>query len=541
MNKKNNSSSQKKETSLQQTTEKKTAFSLVYSSGFWLKLIIIGQMVLLGLQFTPTISTNGDDATYYIIGKSIAAGTGYRNIQLIGAPVETNYPVIFPSFLAITHLFTHTPLLAKILVACLGCCATLASFYFFRIWAPWYLMPLVLLIGSLAVLNQHALQLLSEIPYVVLTLLALILLEKSYKKPNNKWLFWLTLFVAVLPLQCRSIGMAFSGAFIIANVVNKKYRYVVAYVGLLVASMIVCKMLTSWHTSYFTHLFLINSYDPEQGFATVSQMIARIVANITKYSSEILPDALIPSFIHANPGLAQFLGICFCLVILIGCVRSLLLPCRLIGIYAIFYCGILTLWQEQWSSGRFLAGILPFLLFLLFMGISTLWEFFQKIKNYTSHDVRALFLNNPLPSPTRLHLTIIWGIALLLTIDNIALQTKNADQGKFLTRDWVNFYSCADWIRQNTPKDATVVSRKAELVYIRSLRSGMLYPLSRDREKVISEIKQKKASYIIVDGFFWTQTTQRYLYPALSAHPELYRIVYAVRNPDTFVLQVINN
>jgi hypothetical protein len=68
----------------------------------------------------------------------------------------------------------------------------------------------------------------------------------------------------------------------------------------------------------------------------------------------------------------------------------------------------------------------------------------------------------------------------------------------------------------------------------------MLYPYSRDREKVIAEIKKQHATYILCDGFYWTGTTQRYLYPALAAHPEMYRIVYALRNPDTFVLQIID-
>ena len=127
----------------------------------------------------------------------------------------------------------------------------------------------------------------------------------------------------------------------------------------------------------------------------------------------------------------------------------------------------------------------------------------------------------------------------MFACDNISFQMQNTDMRRHLTPDWVNFFSCADWIRDNTPKDAIVVSRKTEHVYLRSSRQGMLYPFSHDKEKVIAEIKNRHASYIIVDGFYWTGTTQRYLYPALAAHPELYRIVYALRNPDTFVLQMV--
>jgi hypothetical protein len=543
MNKKNKPVSIKEEKGVNPDPKRKSIISLFSLSSFWLRIIIIGQMILLGLQFTPNISTNGDDAVYYILGKSIATGHGYRNIQLTGAPVETNFPIAFPSFLAIVHLFTDTPLLSKILVACLGCIATLASFYLFRVWASWLLIPLLLLVGSLSVLNQHALELLSEVPFLALTLISLVLLEKSYKYPKNKWLFWLAIFFSVLPMNCRSIGMAFSGAFIVANLLNRRFRYSIAHAGLLVTSILSVKLLTSWNAtsaSYLAHLFLKNSYDPEQGYSTIAEMGTRVLANIGKYTTAILPETFMPSFIHANPGIAAFIGICLSTLIFIGCIRSLFLPFRLIGIYTIFYCGIISLWQVQWSSGRFLAGILPFLVFLLFTGVSTTGQFIGKIKTRTGNALGSLFLDGAsFVRPSGVFQGVIWSLAILFAWDNVSFQAKNAGQGGILSRDWVNFFSCADWIRENAPKDAVVVSRKTEHVYLRSLRQGMIYPFSHDKEKVIEEIQKKHASYILVDGFYWTGTTQRYLYPALQAHPELYRVVYALRNPDTFVLQMV--
>jgi hypothetical protein len=515
----------------------KNAFTVFASQTFWLRLIIIGQMALLCLQFAPDISTNGDDAVYYILGKSLASGHGYRNIHLAQSPIATSYPIVFPAFLAITHFFTDAPLLAKILVMCLGLLATLASFYLFRSWTPWFALPLTILIGCSAVMNQHAIELLSEIPYVLLTVLSLLLLEKSYREPHKKWLFWLVIFVSILPMNCRSVGMAFSGAFILANLLNKHYRYAIAHCALLAASIVFFKMLTSWNTPYVLQLFQVNSYDPEQGFASLSEMMARVTANISKYSSEILPGALFPSFAQANAGLVKPLGICMSLLIGVGCLRNAFLPSRFVGFYTVFYCGILSLWQAQWSSGRFLAGIMPFLLFLLFVGVSTVWEVAIGIGKKASA-LRDVFMKNPLSSLSKAHVLTAWIIAAAFSLDCIGAQIQNRDQRKRVTADWANFYSCADWLRVNTPKDAIVVSRKAELVYVRGHRQGMLYPFSRDKEKVISEIKKQGASYILVDGFAWTGTTQRYLYPALMAHPEFYHIVYALKNPNTFVLQV---
>lgn len=513
-------------------------FRIFSSQTFWLRLIIIGQMVLLGFQLSPDISTNGDDAVYYILGKSLATGQGYKNIHLVNSPVATQYPVVFPAFLSLTHFCTNKPFLAKILVMCMGCLVTLSAFYLFRGWFPRSAIPLCFLIGTSAVLDQHSIELLSEIPYVLLTLLALLLLEKSYAFPRQKWLFWLTILVSIMPMNCRSIGVSFSIAFLAANLLNKKYNYVVAHLMLTVVVAVLFKIFTSWDNPYLLQLLQKNSYDPEQGLATFAEMFSRITTNISKYTTEIIPQASLPYISNHYPPLGAFLGIIMAFVILMGCIRNFFLPSKFLSIYAFFYCGILTMWQVQWSSGRFLSGILPVLLYLFFIGISFIFSFVKREQSQSlSLRIKLLCLPSSPPLP-KIASVLFWCIAISFSLDNTGFQIQNAGLRKQSSRDWANFNSCADWIRVNTPENAIVVSRKAELVYLRSHRQGMLYAFSHDKEKVIADIKNKRASYILFDGFFWTGTTQKYLYPALVSHPEMYRMVYALRNPDTFVLEL---
>jgi hypothetical protein len=126
-------------------------------------------------------------------------------------------------------------------------------------------------------------------------------------------------------------------------------------------------------------------------------------------------------------------------------------------------------------------------------------------------------------------------IALCNAGDHVAIVKSNAA----LSADWKNFYSCADWIRLNTPGDAIVVNRKPELFYLRSQRKGFIYPFSHDVEKVIDGLKKGKARYCILDNFAWTNTTPRYLFPAIMSHPEMFRVVYSLRNPDTYILEFV--
>ncbi|MGB7567128.1 MAG: hypothetical protein WBM07_04660, partial [Chitinivibrionales bacterium] len=422
------------------------AFALFFSQNFWLRVIIIGQMALLGFQLSPDISTNGDDAVYYILGKSLANGQGYRNIHFVNSPVATQYPVVFPAFLSLTHFCTDKPLLAKILVMCMGCFVTLCAFYFFRGWFPRGAIPLCFLIGTSAVLNQHSIELLSEVPYILLTLLSLLLLEKSHENPRKKWLFWLTILVSIMPMNCRSIGISFSGAFLLSNLLDKKYNYVIAHLVLVVLAAVLFKMLTSWDNPYLLQLLQRNSYDPEQGFATFSEMFSRITTNISKYTTEIIPQASMPYMANHYPPLGALLGIIMVLVILVGCIRNFFLPSKFLSLYAFFYCGILTMWQAQWSSGRFLSGILPVLFYLFFIGIIFIISLSKGDKNYDlSSRIKAIRFP-AFPAVPRIAAVLFWCIAVSFSFDNTGFQLQNAGLRKQSSRDWENFNSCADWI-----------------------------------------------------------------------------------------------
>jgi hypothetical protein len=108
-----------------------------------------------------------------------------------------------------------------------------------------------------------------------------------------------------------------------------------------------------------------------------------------------------------------------------------------------------------------------------------------------------------------------------------------------LAPDWRNFYSCADWVRLNTKDGAIVMSRKPELVFLRSMRKGLIYPFSHDVDKIYDCIKDQGVTHIIVDDFSWTHTTRRYLYPVLLRYPNSFRAVYTLNDPRTTVYEVI--
>jgi hypothetical protein len=135
--------------------------------------------------------------------------------------------------------------------------------------------------------------------------------------------------------------------------------------------------------------------------------------------------------------------------------------------------------------------------------------------------------------------TAIWITTILIVIVNVVFQLSFTRESRQLGPDWNNFYSCADWIRLNAPSDAVVMSRKAELFYVRSQHAGIIYPYSHDVNRIMNVIDSTKVQYIVFDNFFWTRTTREYLYPVLQTFRNRFQMVYALDNPPTAIYKVV--
>jgi hypothetical protein len=519
--------------------KKTSGFHFSISPSILVRILIAFQLILLAVQFTPDLSTNGDDARYYLLGKAIHDGKGFRQIQHPNLPVEKTYPVVFPLVLAGIDIFSDSVLLAKIAQCILGACVTLLAFLLFRVYSKNLLIPMVVLCAGSATLAQYSSSLMSEIPYLFFSLLALFLYEKSISNPKNAWLFWLTVVFSIFPMHCRSVGLAFSASWVLTNLITKRWRFAAAHMGLLVLTVIVFHMLTSWENSYLVQIIQKNTYDPEAGFVTLAEMTQRIVQNIQAYGSVILLRSLIPFPFAATPGLQALIAWIFLLSILIGWIRSLFGPMRFLSLYVFMYFGILLMWQTQWSSERFVAGVIPFLYFFLLFGLEGVVGLFAKLEKKTTFVGRLITMTKGGGAPSTTGRVVVWGTVAITLLCNVAFQTSYQRQSQALGPDWKNFYSCADWLRTNTPAGAVVMNRKVELFFIRSKRAGVMYPYSHDVNKIMKVIDDSRVDYVVLDNFAWTSTTRQYLYPVLQTFADRFQMVYVLNNPPTAVYKVV--
>jgi hypothetical protein len=495
------------------------------SPAFWLKIFVIFQLLFLAMEFSPDFSTNGDDARYYLLGKSLLSGNGYRDLFDPNNAVHTQYPPLFPALLGIADAFTNAPLLPKIAVGLLSAGILLLLFYCVRTRFPVLVIPVTLFTAFSSSMASHATLLMSEIPYLFATLAALLLYERSRNKPGWGVLFFAATAVSLCPAFIRSAGLAFSAAWVLCALLDKRYRFAGAHIMLFIGISLLLRVATDWDNPYIDQLFRKNQYDPELGFVTAGEMATRIGQNIRIYLFSIIPQALSGLPLQKNSSL--LLALAIMVPAAIGWIRNILLPTRFISIYLLFYALTVCMWQVQWSGIRFIIPVLPFIALLLFLGLDTIFKFALGFSNgKTARPARPAIIPG-----------LIIAASIVLVLFNVTSHLNLIKTGATLTNDWKNFYSCADWIRLNAPADAIVVNRKPELFYLRAQRKGFVYPYSHDVEKVIAELKRRGARYCVLDNFSWTNTSPRYLFPAIMSHPELFNVVYSLRNPDTYVLE----
>jgi len=504
-----------------------------------IRFLIVLQLLLFAWQFSPQLCTNGDNAKYLTLGKALIEGRGYRNIGEPEAPVEPQYPILFPALLGFAQLFSDNYIFPKIIIAIIGSLAVVLCYLLYRTQPNHLLWPLLTLVTTSGLIAEYSLILMSEIPYLFFSLLALYLREKSLDKPSSGLIFWLTVTVSVMPVNCRSIGLAFSAAWIIDNIWSKHYRLALMHaVGLICTIAIFRSFVPS--DPYFVQLIQRNSYDPDAGFVTPAEMGTRILQNLSRYGGILVRGALIPFAHNLPPFVGRILSTLSLGCIIIGWLRAFFIPGkRFVGIYLLLYAGILCMWQPQWAGERFLVSIIPFLYLMLLYGLDALVSFFDPSVPRPPGDFFSRLSSGTI-APSRYHTPLtVWAAAAVIMAFNLDYGLVNSGKRKEPTPDWRNFYSCADWVRIHTPPNAVVMSRKPELFYLRSKRKGLVYPFTHDVEKVIATIEEKGATHVVHDNFAWSATTARYLYPAIAAHPERFKIVYALKDPDTFVLEVL--
>lgn len=467
------------------------------------------------LLFDANLSLTGDNAQFINLGRSLAEGYGLSE-TIEGEPVpHTKYPFGFPLLLAIVHILFPSNLIAlKSLIVLLYAISIPLTYLLIRHFAspPMALGVSVLCLASPLLLDfSH--QIMSEIPFLLCSLIALLLLHRAQKSSTLSTLA-LAIIAIIAAYHIRSAGLILIGTGILYFALHKKWKEagLIAAGNLLLALPWQIRNASLGGTPYIKQLLSINPYRPEEGMLTFTTLTERILENLELYGLKIIPYILLPSSIDTHYFVGLFLSCLILYALITGLIKR-----HLLIVYLTCYLVLYILWPDMWSDTRFLVPAIPIFFYAILTSMDELLRLLARaLKKTASRAGIVLFF-------------------LFLLGSNIYETNNLAEFTGQLSPEWSNYFIAAEWIKDNTEPDAKIACRKPYLLNAIASRKATGYAWKAP-DQVIAEFEQKGIDIVVIDqiGF---RSTPEFLVPAVRAHANRFRILFIIRNPDTFVLK----
>ncbi|MBC7262803.1 MAG: glycosyltransferase family 39 protein [Chloroflexi bacterium] len=519
-------------------------------------LAVIGVILAL-LLVNGHLMLAGDNATYIVLGQSLALGKGYRLISDPREPLMALYPFGYPLLLAaVLRLTGNTQdLLAAIVpmkllsIAFFG--GSLVLLYdLLQKEGHWLATLVTLLTAANPYMLGFATEVQTEITFFFLSLLALWLYEKQYASgPSYRWL---AMVAVVLGASCyiRSLGLTLAVALGLALLLRRSFREAMTLLAISTGLVLPWVLYGMSLPSTGTHVALGRSYlsiylagDPYGTFGlTPGFVVERLTQNLYLYGVEILPYMIFPHLQsmlrwEAMRSVLPFLAAGISLLPVVGLIRRWRSGARAMECY--FALFVLSTIAYLWAQGRLLVPALPLILYYTLQGLEGVLSLGQALLRGRVREGAIL-----LTAVLLLSALVVDGRRIARNIgENIHLSTL-----EYYDRDapqWSNYLRAIYWIDGVAPRDVHVMCRKADIVYLLTGRQALEYPYVPQPEPMLELAAETNVGYIIRDAFTWTTTTVQYLSQALrdaqKMTPSPVTLVYRTEPPVTEVWKVKEN
>ncbi|MBP9153000.1 MAG: hypothetical protein KBF73_12005 [Flavobacteriales bacterium] len=528
--------------------------------------------------FDKKVHLGGDNAGYYILGKSLVDGKGYTSIhskdQIPGNHFPPGYPVLIAS---VMKVFSGKITTIKAANGFYMWAALMALFFLFR--ALTRNIHLSFVACLLAAYNFHLLEystiMMSEIPFVLFSTLTLLLfIMTDFEKPFYKnWKFILFVLTLVFAFYIRTLGIALFLSFMLILLAQKRWKYA----GFLFVAFFL--LIAPWQirshnlggNSYVNQLLMVNPYRPEMGPMKLADWPNRVSRNVKRYFALEVTNGVMPfetidykqcvKQLKAEAGeletdttqlkapekeltLAEkqqdaanrgmpgskveitttdyIISILLVLLIAIGLARMkdhrVLLALYLAGTFSILF-----LWPEAWFGIRFMLPLVPILIMLILNGLSEL----------------PLFVAEKLKKKEPWILTIAIPFAVFFwmksDLETRVVELESRGKGVYINK-FKNYFDIATWSSKNLPKDAVVATRKGQLFYLYANRWVSGFENTLVQEDVIEGLKKNEVTHVVLDQLGYSSTS-RYLYPAIKKYPGKFKVIYQLKDPDTYLME----
>jgi tetratricopeptide (TPR) repeat protein/4-amino-4-deoxy-L-arabinose transferase-like glycosyltransferase len=248
--------------------------------------------LVLGILRLNDTSLYTDSTRYVIWGTSFSQGKGLvDNTQPDPERYVVNAPLYSIVLAPVLLVFPFSLAAAKLWTLCIGVCAV-ALFY---VWLFRRLGPTQAFIGALVLASNPlmivmATEAMSEMCFIALALIAMILWESVEEGQTIQQKNWVFLFIvlSILPIL-REVSIALTAAVVVVLLVKRNYKHslwIVAGTGILLGAWLIRNLVIvgTPSTSQSTNVnFIFGHFVTPMGSSLANELIQRAVINIKTF------------------------------------------------------------------------------------------------------------------------------------------------------------------------------------------------------------------------------------------------------------------
>ena len=509
-----------------------------------------------GLAFlNPYLDSDGDNAGYLILAKSIATGQGFTSIHFPEYIPHTQYLPLYPLVLApIVAAWPGNFLLPKLPSLLFTAVFVAAIWALFRRRTQGSLLTLGLLTASVALnrhVAEHAAATMTEALYLAASYLALVWAEKRAGVAGARDGVILGILLAAAYMT-KPIGVTLVAAVLLAWLLQKRWA------AFLVAAIIVLTVSGGWsyrtrtivtpetrfenptfgNVGYLGHVFSRSAYRSDAGRMGPVEFLERwprrVISNFDRIARIGHPGytvGITAMGVAAEPPL--IFSIPFILLILVGWVRCLRGGPGAVELYMLLYLGAVTVYPAV--RVRYVLSIMPLALYYLVRGTDVAIAWMRRRRSESD-------------GPAGWGGLMVLVSAVVLSFFLVIRQGWFTWQDNFGPRGAQNLYDRVDygsgayfraakWLGANADPDAVIMGIKPWLAYLVADRKTTVFPFSYSVQAAVDVMRRHRVDYVIEDRH-WFWQTRDFLMPVLDAYPEAFKVVHTESDPHTRVYRL---
>ena len=514
-----------------------------------------------------------DGGVYYVLGTSLAQGSGYRLLNEPGDIEATQYPPLYPILIAVHQVVagtsdpTRVGMWLRVTSFLTSLAFVLASYALLRRHLPpaWSFIGAVMcaLHTSTVFLSDIAF---AEIPFALATFCFFL-----WRRPDSTLLRddLVTGGFAAAAYLLRTAGLALLMAWVAESILRRRAQQSLLRIG--IALLVVGGWqgriaavekdaaysrpaypyqraeYLFYNVSYGRNVFLRDIEHPELGNLSLGELSERVASSLLTVPSRLgqAVTATEDDWAHQRARLQKLplvgrafhrrapdvLLVLLGLVVIGGLLRQLVQTDRVIPLYVGAYVALLCMTPAAWESARYLLPIMPFL-------VIALWQCTLALRGWLQRRPRRSLA-------TLGDVALVAVVALVASVQLASLndlfrdrhqEVEYLDRSGTLVRYRLFYYRDAyraldaglDWLRQHASPTEIIVSSMPHWVYLRTGMKAVMPPFETDPAKAQALLEAVPATYLIIDGRTGS-FTREYGLPAVTAATDRWQLIYSSR------------